>query len=74
YHPNSENISVKVKIFIDENGNFGYTSVEKSGNSLYDAKVAEFLENQKGKFIAYPPQNKSISITMNLKDEAQIQK
>ncbi|MEE6529493.1 energy transducer TonB, partial [Campylobacter coli] len=35
---------------------------------------AEFLENQKGKFIAYPPQNKSISITMNLKDEAQIQK
>ncbi|MGI7740814.1 TonB C-terminal domain-containing protein [Campylobacter coli] len=74
YHPNSENISVKVKIVIDENGNFGYTSVEKSGNSLYDAKVAEFLENQKGKFIAYPPQNKSISITMNLKDEAQIQK
>lgn len=74
YHPNSENISVRVKIFIDENGIFGYTSVEKSGNSLYDAKVAEFLENQKGKFIAYPPQNKSISITMNLKDEAQIQK
>lgn len=42
YYPNSEKISVKVKIFIDENGKFGYTSVEKSGNPLYDAKVAEF--------------------------------
>ena len=72
YYPNSEKISVKVKIFIDENGNFGYTSVEKSGNSLYDAKVAEFLESQKGKFITYPPQNKSISITMNLRDEVKV--
>ncbi|EPA1149881.1 TonB C-terminal domain-containing protein, partial [Campylobacter jejuni] len=64
--------SVKVKIFIDENGKFGYTSVEKSGNPLYDAKVAEFLESQKGKFITYPPQNKNISITMNLRDEAKV--
>lgn len=73
YYPNNEKISVKVKIFIDENGKFGYTSVEKSGNALYDAKVAEFLENQNGKFIAYPPQNKSIDIIMNLKDDAKIQ-
>ncbi|EAK3673743.1 energy transducer TonB [Campylobacter jejuni] len=72
YYPNSEKISVKVKIFIDENGKFGYTSVEKSGNPLYDAKVAEFLESQKGKFITYPPQNKNISITMNLRDEAKV--
>ncbi|MGH2305712.1 TonB C-terminal domain-containing protein [Campylobacter taeniopygiae] len=69
YYPNNKEISVRVKIFIDENGKFGYTSVEKSGDSLYDAKVAEFLESQKGKFITYPPQNKSISIIMNLKDE-----
>ncbi|HEQ2089939.1 TonB C-terminal domain-containing protein [Campylobacter jejuni] len=72
YYPNSEKISVKVKIFIDENGKFGYTSVEKSGNPLYDAKVAEFLESQKGKFITYPPQNKNISITMNLRDEVKV--
>ncbi len=68
YYPNNEEISVKVKIFINENGNFGYTSVEKSGNTLYDAKVAEFLESQKDKFIAYPPQNKNINIIMNLRD------
>ncbi|MBM0636534.1 TonB C-terminal domain-containing protein [Campylobacter sp. VicNov18] len=72
YYPSSDKISVKVRIFIDENGNFGYTSVEKSGNPLYDAKVAEFLENQKGKFIAYPPQNKNINIIMNLKDEVKV--
>ncbi|MDX2331283.1 TonB C-terminal domain-containing protein [Campylobacter hepaticus] len=72
YYPNSEKISVKVQIFIDENGNFGYTSVEKSGNPLYDAKVAEFLENQKGKFIAYPPQNNKINIIMNLRDEIKV--
>ncbi|TKX31895.1 TonB C-terminal domain-containing protein [Campylobacter aviculae] len=73
YYPNNKEIAVKVKIFIDENGKFGYTSVEKSGDALYDAKVAEFLENQKGKFITYPPQNKSISIIMNLKDEIKTQ-
>ena len=72
YYPNSEKIEVIVKIFIDENGNFGYTSVQKSGNALYDSKVNEFLENQKGKFITYPPQDKSINVIMVLKDDAQI--
>ena len=69
YYPNPKNIGVKVKIFIDSEGKFGYTSVEKSYDSIFDAKVLEFLESQKGKFIAYPPKNKGVAITMNLKDE-----
>ncbi|MCX2683329.1 TonB C-terminal domain-containing protein [Campylobacter sp. MIT 21-1685] len=68
YYPNDE-IAVKVKIVIDSEGKFSYTSVEKSNNALYDAKVAEFLESQKGKFIAYPPKGQALNITMNLRDD-----
>lgn len=63
------NLSVRVKIFIDSNGKFGYTSVEKSNDIAFDKKVMDFLENLQGKFIAYPPKNQSINITMNLSDE-----
>lgn len=63
------NLSVRVKIFIDSNGKFGYTSLEKSNDIAFDKKVMDFLENLQGKFIAYPPKNKSINITMNLSDE-----
>ncbi|MBK1963828.1 TonB C-terminal domain-containing protein [Campylobacter novaezeelandiae] len=63
------NLSVRVKIFIDSNGKFGYTSVEKSNDIAFDKKVMDFLENLQGKFIAYPPKNQSINIIMNLSDE-----
>lgn len=68
YYPNDE-IAVRVNIVIDSDGKFSYTSVEKSRNALYDAKVAEFLESQKGKFIAYPPKAEAVNIIMNLRDD-----
>lgn len=70
-HP--KNIVVSVKIFIDADGRFNYLSVEKSFDSEFDAKVLEFLESQKGKFMAYPPKNKGIAITMKLEDKMQEQ-
>lgn len=72
YYPSGQ-ISVIVKIVIDSDGKFSYTSVEKSGNSLFDEKVVEFLESQKDKFIAYPPNGELVRISMNLKDEVKTQ-
>lgn len=72
YHPHQGNLKVVVKIFIDSNGNFGYTSVGKSHNTSFDEKVLDFLQNQSGKFIANPPQGKAVNITMNLGDEVAV--
>lgn len=72
YYPSGE-IAVIVKIIIDSDGKFSYTSVEKSGNTLFDEKVVEFLESQKDKFIAYPPKGEPVHISMNLKDEVKTQ-
>lgn len=69
YNPHQGNLKVVVKIFIDSNGNFGYTSVEKSYNTAFDEKVLDFLKNQTGKFIANPPKGELVNITMNLGDE-----
>lgn len=69
YNPVQGKLSVVVKIFIDEEGKFGYTSLEKSYDEIFDAKAQEFLDNLKGKFIAYPPKNQVVYITMNLGDE-----
>ncbi len=72
YHPYEGNLRVVVKIFIDSNGKFGYTSVEKSYNAAFDEKVLNFLQNQKGKFIANPPRGELVNITMNLGDEVAV--
>lgn len=72
YYPSGQ-IAVIVKIVIDSDGKFSYTSVEKSGNPLFDEKVLEFLESQKDKFIAYPPKGEPVRISMNLKDEVKTQ-
>lgn len=72
YYPSGQ-IAVAVKIVIDGDGKFSYTSVEKSGNPLFDEKVLEFLESQKDKFIAYPPKGEPVRISMNLKDEVKTQ-
>lgn len=50
---------------------FGYTSVEKVGILYMMLKWLNFRKS-KGKFITYPPQNKNISITMNLRDEVKV--
>lgn len=71
YHPHQGNLKVVVKIFIDGNGNFGYTSVEKSYNTAFDEKVLDFLKDQSGKFIANPPKGELVNITMNLGDEVE---
>lgn len=68
-YPHPRNIVVAVKIFIDSDGTFNYLSVEKSFDEEFDVKVLEFLESQKGKFMAYPPKNEGIAITMNLEDK-----
>ena len=72
YHPYQGNLRVVVKIFIDSNGKFGYTSVEKSHNAAFDEKVLDFLQNQNGKFIANPPKAELVNITMNLGDEVAV--
>ncbi|KAA6227313.1 MULTISPECIES: TonB C-terminal domain-containing protein [unclassified Campylobacter] len=72
YYPNSKKITVVVKIFIDKDGNFGYTEVAKSYNEAFDSKVLEFLEGQKGKFIANPPKSQQVNITMNLGDDIEV--
>ena len=62
----SGNFAVLVKYYIDSDGKFGYTLVEKSYNEDFDAKVLEFLGNLSGKFIAYPPRNLKFEGSMNL--------
>jgi len=71
YYPNPRKIIVVVKIFIDSEGRFGFTSIQKSYDEAFDAKVLEFLQNQTGKFIINPPKGEKIDITMNLGDEIQ---
>lgn len=53
---------------INAKGEFSYTSVSKSYDEAFDAKVLEFLTNLKGKFIAYPPDNKTFKGMINLED------
>ncbi|NDJ27372.1 energy transducer TonB [Campylobacter sp. MIT 12-8780] len=72
-YPRSGNFSVIVHFFIDSNGIFGYTSVSKSGNAEFDAKVELFLEDLKGKFIAYPPNSKRYEDTASISDEISMQ-
>ncbi|ASQ30969.1 Tol-Pal system subunit TolA [Campylobacter avium LMG 24591] len=68
----SGNFAVLVKYYIDSDGKFGYTLVEKSYNEDFDAKVLEFLGNLSGKFIAYPPRNLKFEGSMNLSDKVTV--
>ncbi|WP_300702182.1 TonB C-terminal domain-containing protein [uncultured Campylobacter sp.] len=65
----SGNFKVLIKYYIDSNGKFGYTHVEKSYDENFDAKVLEFLNTLNGKFIAYPPKNQNFQGDMELSDK-----
>lgn len=68
----SGNFKVMLDFYVDSNGNFGYTSVSKSYDSAFDAKVDEFLRAQSGKFVAYPPNQKPYHGKAELSDKINV--
>lgn len=65
----SGNFTAKLEYVVESNGYFRYTSVTKTGNEDFDAKVIDFLSTLQGKYIAVPPKNKAYKGTANLSDE-----
>lgn len=65
----SGNFTAKLEYIIESNGYFRYTSVTKTGNADFDAKVLDFLSTLQGKYIAVPPKNKAYKGSANLSDE-----
>lgn len=63
------NFTAKLEYIIESNGYFRYTSVTKTGNADFDAKVLDFLSTLQGKYIAVPPKNKAYKGSANLSDE-----
>ncbi|TEY03127.1 TonB C-terminal domain-containing protein [Campylobacter sp. US33a] len=66
------NFEAQVTFFVDSNGKFGYTSVSKTYDEKFDAKVLEFLDNLTGKYIALPPKNETYNGNLNLSDKIKI--
>lgn len=65
----SGNFSAQIEYKIESNGFFRYTSVTKSGNAEFDAKVMDFLNTLDGKFVATPPNKRLYKGKAILKDE-----
>ncbi len=68
----SGNFTAKLEYIIESNGYFRYTSITKTGNADFDAKVLDFLSTLQGKYIAVPPKNKAYKGSANLSDEITI--
>lgn len=65
----SGNFTAKIEYVIESNGYFRYTSITKTGNEDFDAKVIEFLSTLQGKYIAVPPKNRAYKGNVELSDK-----
>ncbi len=65
----SGNFSAQIEYQIESNGFFRYTSITKSGNAEFDAKVLDFLSTLDGKYVATPPNKRLYKGKAILKDE-----
>lgn len=65
----SGNFTAKIEYVIESNGYFRYTSITKTGNKEFDAKVIEFLSTLQGKYIAVPPRNRAYKGNVELSDK-----
>ena len=63
------NFIAQIEYQIESNGFFRYTSVTKSGNAEFDAKVLDFLSTLDGKYVAAPPNRKPYKGSAKLSDE-----
>ena len=63
------NFVAQIEYQIESNGFFRYTSVTKSGNTEFDAKVMDFLSTLDGKYVAAPPNKKPYKGSAKLSDE-----
>ena len=64
----SGNFVVQIEYQIEGNGFFRYTSITKSGNAEFDAKVMDFLSTLDGKYVATPPNKRVYKGSAKLSD------
>ena len=64
----SGNFVAQIEYQIESNGFFRYTSITKSGNAEFDAKVMDFLSTLEGKYVATPPNKRVYKGSAKLSD------